>query len=91
MLAGLQASNHGLSFVSHVGGGVRLVTEIGVILQSERKFAVSEVFCRYNPMVEPLEEVSEGEKTLVEGKHQFIVYSRRCGGGRPGTRLASEL
>lgn len=56
-----------------VGGREGLVAQIGVVGEGEGEFAVGEVRRGRGRMVEPLEEVAEGEEALVEGAYDFGV------------------
>jgi hypothetical protein len=68
---------------SQVGGGVRLVSKIGIILEREGEFSIPKVSSRYNAMVQPLEEVSKWEQALIKGKHDIRVDTGRRGGRDP--------
>lgn len=49
-------------FAEEVGGRVRLVTEVGVVGERESEFSVGEVVRWFDSVVEPLEELAEGEE-----------------------------
>lgn len=52
---------------------IALVSQIGVVLESEGELAIAEVVRRFYGVVEPLEEESEWEETLIECYHDFRV------------------
>lgn len=62
--------------VSQVCGGVRLVSEIGVILEGQGEFAIAKLPSRHNSVVQPLEKIAEWEESLVEGEHDIRVHTR---------------
>lgn len=56
-----------------------MVSKVGIILQRKCKFTMPKVRCWRRGMVEPLEEVSPWEETLVETAHNFwVARLQRC-------------
>lgn len=68
---------------SQVSGRVRLVSKIGIILEREGEFSIAKVSSRYNAVIQPLEEVSKWEQSLIKGKHDIGVDTGRRGGRDP--------
>lgn len=50
-----------------------LISKIGVVLKRESEFSMAKVRRGFHAMIQPLEEVSEWEQSLVECKHDFGV------------------
>lgn len=54
-------------------GGECLVAEVSVVLKSKSELSVSKIIGGVGRVVEPPEEVAEGEKALVKNEHHFRV------------------
>lgn len=59
-------------------GGECLVAQVRVVLESKGELSVPEIVAGDGRVVEPLEEVAEGEETLVEGNHHLRIRSARA-------------
>lgn len=59
----------------HIRSRKGLVTQVGIVLEGKGELSVAKVVGRCWAVVQPLEEVSPWEETLIEEAHDFGV---RC-------------
>jgi hypothetical protein len=72
----MSEKGHGLARVridSQIRSREGLVSEICIVGQSESKLPVSKIIGWCRAMIEPLEEVTPGEQSLVKTSHNFGV------------------
>ena len=56
-----------------ISGRERLVALEDIVGESESEFAMGKIGRRNDGMIEPLEEETEGKKTLIEGAHHIGI------------------